>query len=543
MHWGIRRFQPYRKGDRVKGGKEVGKATKVEQRSIADRVKKGIAAVNKIKKELHKGNLEKEQYKYEKAQLKEAQREVKKAKRRKAEENIRERIRERREQEREDRRLEEERRDRNLERARDIASSAAQIGTMVYGAYQLKKSFDASRAADNPVSIPQQTNSSGQPSTSSSNPTVHLSGTNSSGSSSPQVHLPHTSIPQQTNSINNPSGNSGTTPQIYTSGYHTQPTPRPLNITRSGHDTSSTNSIRLSSTSTTAAADAVQQAHIRANENRMQRAVREARERKQQTRQNAQNVTNALRSGQSRAENHSATLANANVNIMVAMEKLRGKVQNGTASDKDRNALRSLEVLNNRYDSATRSMMDHAQDLASVRMQNRGTLPGTHIGAATDRNDFNARFGNAAQRGAAKVKKFMNTMRTTDAQQRTSQRDSDARFINEMRRMQTTANAAKGINMQEADLIANATPDELIRRFAHYMKCRKQDELYHHGILGMHWGIRRFQPYRKGKRVNGGKEVGKATKVEQRESLSSKILRLTNKTEKEMGKTEKKQTR
>lgn len=37
-----------------------------------------------------------------------------------------------------------------------------------------------------------------------------------------------------------------------------------------------------------------------------------------------------------------------------------------------------------------------------------------------------------------------------------------------------------------------------------------ENELYHHGILGMHWGIRRFQPYRKGER--GGKEVGEAAK-------------------------------
>lgn len=43
-----------------------------------------------------------------------------------------------------------------------------------------------------------------------------------------------------------------------------------------------------------------------------------------------------------------------------------------------------------------------------------------------------------------------------------------------------------------------------------------EEELYHHGIKGMHWGIRRFQPYQPGAKVKGGKEVGIATKVKQR---------------------------
>lgn len=38
----------------------------------------------------------------------------------------------------------------------------------------------------------------------------------------------------------------------------------------------------------------------------------------------------------------------------------------------------------------------------------------------------------------------------------------------------------------------------------------------------MKWGIRRYQPYPKGNRVKGGKEIGAAAKVQQRSSTSSK---------------------
>lgn len=53
------------------------------------------------------------------------------------------------------------------------------------------------------------------------------------------------------------------------------------------------------------------------------------------------------------------------------------------------------------------------------------------------------------------------------------------------------------------------------------------DQLQHHGIKGMKWGVRRFQPYQKGKTVKGGKEVGKAKKVTNRALRKERALQDT----------------
>ncbi len=57
-----------------------------------------------------------------------------------------------------------------------------------------------------------------------------------------------------------------------------------------------------------------------------------------------------------------------------------------------------------------------------------------------------------------------------------------------------------------------------------------REELYHHGVLGMKWGVRRYQPYRSGERVKGGKEIGKAARVEQR--FNKEIAKSNRRTEK-----------
>lgn len=149
MHWGIRRFQPYRKGEKVKGGKEVGKAKKVKQVNFAEQVRKGVHEVNKLRNAIQKGKEDKAAHKLKMKQLTEARKDIGRARRHELAEEMRMRIRERQDELRAEKREEAERRERNMERTRQVVGDLAKVGAAAYGIYSLSQHMKKNNTASN----------------------------------------------------------------------------------------------------------------------------------------------------------------------------------------------------------------------------------------------------------------------------------------------------------------------------------------------------------------------------------------------------------
>lgn len=111
-----------------------------------------------------------------------------------------------------------------------------------------------------------------------------------------------------------------------------------------------------------------------------------------------------------------------------------------------------------------------------------------------------------------------------EAEQKLAEMKAEGADAKEIRAMEASIKAGKEKVNQILDMerrmnetfssfthAMSLTPDEIFTGLA-------EDDLFieHHGIKGQKWGIRRFQPYRQGMKVAGGKVVGAAKKVKQR---------------------------